>query len=529
MSETTPSTRNSSDVERGGIPEVAALGNALTALFNTLEISQSVYGVRVCMDKSIVSRYLRGRRVATQDFIDRLVREVETERGASLQPEVRSRLAGLRLDALRVTDPAVYELESLRAEMARSARQVQTLVRHQEALHDLLDKRESEARAAQGELAAVRQDWTADILRAERAEMELREHAGRHSTERERLEEEIARLRAEVSEVASLKAEAERRCADLEEQVRSMEETLAAHVVSAADTLLPLSVFKEQLAELVAAGEQREASREIAEAAWSRPVRELVDLDAWLVRAQDHSRRHRLLTEVVHSRSLAELAEFGRLVHRVGSKALPPVLIEETASVRSPREIVQLHTEWLTSWSGKRANLLKSMLRQMRHEDDVVEALALVDPHDETAFRLLRNALTGPGYEKRDARIVARLEEIGRPDVASALGENLFAKAGIFAAWSLVGAVDEGHRAALTDVVLRTMRADDIVILIAEELGPSLQRAGSPSGLEPHEAAFLDKLRFSDRLPEVLSRAASLAPHFDVLLGYLGGRPDRSH
>ncbi|MFF4428082.1 helix-turn-helix domain-containing protein [Streptomyces sp. NPDC001513] len=67
------------------MPEVAELGNMLTDLFNALGVSQRAYAVRVHLDPSAVSRFLRGQRVATEDFVDRLIREV----GQSAEPRSR--------------------------------------------------------------------------------------------------------------------------------------------------------------------------------------------------------------------------------------------------------------------------------------------------------------------------------------------------------------------------------------------------------------------------------------------------------
>jgi hypothetical protein len=514
---TVPSARSSCELERGEVPEVATLGNALTALFNTLEVSQNAYAVRISMDKSIISRYLRGRRVATQDFIDRLVREVEARRGASVQPEVRSRLTQLRLDALKVIDPATYELEALRAEMVQSERRVQMLVRHQEALHDLLEKRESEVHAVQGELEAVRQDWTADLLRAERAAVELHAGAERHSAERERLVEEIARLKAELSEIASLKAEAERRCADLESRVRAMEEELAAGLGTSGESQLPLAAFKEQLAALVAAGAQREASREVVEAAWGRSIGEIADLVEWLRERRDHSRTDRLITEVVHARTIEELAGFGHLLHRPPDSSLPSVFLHEAAAIRSPQEIVRLHTEWLDYWHPGKiefVSLLNSLLRSLRDEDDVVETLSLLDPHDTVALALLWRFRGRPNYEPRYARIVARLEHIGCRDVAAALCEDVFRKSSGPLSWLLDAVEDDQQRMLFTAVLLRSVSTETIIGWLVGEFHGLSDRAADDARPDARVAVFVRTLKASDRFSEVWA-ALTAAPDPD--------------
>ncbi|MCT9084270.1 hypothetical protein [Streptomyces fulvoviolaceus] len=511
MAESAPSARSSWELERGEVREVAELGNALTDLFNTLKITQNAYAVRISMDKSIVSRYLRGRKVATQDFIDRLVREVETRRGASVQPEVRNRLTQLRLDALKVTSPATYELEALRAEMVQSERKVQMLVRHQEALHDLLEKRETDVRTVQGELEAVRQDWTADLLRAERAEIVLHERAEQHSTERERLVEEITRFRAELSEIASLKAEAERRCADLEARVRAMEEELATGLGTSGESQLPLALFKEQLARLVEAGEQREASREVAEAAWGRSIGEIAALVAWLSERRDYSRRDRLIAEVAHARDVEELAEFGHLVRNPGKGYLPSVLINETAAVRSPQEVIHLHTEWLDCWSPRGGSLLKALLRSPRDEGDVVETLSLLDPMDMVALTLLRELRGTPSYDRRYTRIITRLEEIGCEDAATALCENLFWRLSV-PLKSLLSGLNDQQCASFTGVLLRSVPIEVITHWLVKDFTHSSGRADDEFQLDHRVAAFIDMVSATGRLPEMRASIAAVNP-----------------
>ncbi|MEU7297171.1 helix-turn-helix transcriptional regulator [Streptomyces exfoliatus] len=103
-----------SGIERGEVPEVAALGTVLTGLFTRLGIPQSQYAHRVHLDKSAVSRYLSGRRLAPQEFIDRLVREVEEHVGAPLQLEAKEAIRGQRLEALRVCNPAELSSPTLK-------------------------------------------------------------------------------------------------------------------------------------------------------------------------------------------------------------------------------------------------------------------------------------------------------------------------------------------------------------------------------------------------------------------------------
>ncbi|WP_159046561.1 hypothetical protein [Streptomyces sp. XY413] len=84
------------DVELGAVPEVAALGNTLTDLFNGLGVTQAAYAARIHVDKSAVSRYL------AWQARDQLLRQIE---------ELRSQLA----EALRQRDRAEEHGRQLRA------------------------------------------------------------------------------------------------------------------------------------------------------------------------------------------------------------------------------------------------------------------------------------------------------------------------------------------------------------------------------------------------------------------------------
>ncbi|MEU1479592.1 hypothetical protein [Streptomyces sp. NPDC005760] len=395
MSTTLPSPRTSSEVERGDVAEVVALGNALTELFNALEMSQSAYALRVHQDKSTVSRFLRGKKVASQDFIDRLVREVERRRGIPIKPEARTRLDQLRLAAVRETDAAVYELEVLRAEMGRSHREVDRLARQQEALHLLLERREAEFRAVRGELAQIQQDWRDEVALRMRREADA-------DGERSSLAEEVTRLRADLAEATALRGHAERRCEDLERRVRKMEEELAARE-SDTPGALPLPVLKERLNVLWETGKSQEAGRELTEAAQGRSVEELVELVTWLDERGDSARRNRLAEEVAHTRSVEVVAGFGSALmsvterrdprRRRGTPSTLGCVIDGACAVMSPSDLVTLHRAWEQAGPAQgrpdflRDDVPQKLLNGARSADVAAEFFDLLDPDDESLLR----------------------------------------------------------------------------------------------------------------------------------------------
>ncbi|MFE5834626.1 helix-turn-helix domain-containing protein [Streptomyces sp. NPDC056488] len=267
MTEVARTRGGSAEVERGGIAEVAALGNELTGLFTRLGITQSQYAYRVHLDKSAVSRYLSGRRLAPQEFVDRLVREVEEHVGAPLRLEVKEAIRGRRLEALRACNPAEYELETLRGELARSRRDAERVNRTIEALHVLLEHKESEVRAVADDLTRLRLDWGAERVALARSQEELRS--------------EITRLREDLADAERLRLGAERRGEELRGTVLRLEEELARRPAGGVGEL-PLEEFKRQIVAMTEDEDFPEAARELTEASWSRPLDEVAELLRWL-------------------------------------------------------------------------------------------------------------------------------------------------------------------------------------------------------------------------------------------------------
>ncbi|MET9495083.1 hypothetical protein [Streptomyces sp. NPDC006552] len=403
MSTALPSPRDSGAVERGDVAEVVALGNALTELFNGLGVSQNAYAVRIHRDKSTVSRFLRGKKVAPLDFVDRLVREVEQRRGTRLKPEVRKRIDQLRLAAVKETDPAAYELETLRTEMERSQREVDRLARQQEALHVLLERREEEIRAVQGELTQIQEDWRDEVALRVRRE----EDAVGSEHERTGLAEEVARLRADLVEATALRADAERRCEDLERRVREMEEELAARE-SDVPGALPLTALKERLVVLWEAGGAQEAGRELTEAAQGRSVEDLIDLVTWLDGRGDVIRRNRLAEEVAHTRTVEVVAAFGTGLmsvkarrdprRRRGTPSALRCVVDGACAVMPPRDLVTLHRHWEPPkrpqglFYRMRDEVPENLLTGVRSADVAAEVFDLLDPDDGALVRVMRRA-----------------------------------------------------------------------------------------------------------------------------------------
>ncbi|MGW2491109.1 hypothetical protein ACWCV9_28345 [Streptomyces sp. NPDC001606] len=463
MADETPATRGSGPLERGEIPEVVALGKALTTLFKTLGVTQKTYANRIQRAESDVSRFLRGRKVAPQDFIDRLVTDVEAVRGTSLQPDVRSNLRTLRLGAIRVCDPSLYELESLRGEMEQTQREARALARHQEALHDLLEKKENEIRRLHAELDQVRQDWIADRLAARRAEVEVRAQAEAEADE-DGLAEEIARLRADLAEITEARTAAERRCEELEAQVREMEEELAARSGEAGTVALPVEAVQEQLEAHWAAGRNRDAARELTEAALTRPVADLSDLIAWLDHSGHRPHGDHLVREVARVRAVEDVAAFGsRTLDRQWAPSSmrqaadrAGLLAAEACLVMTPQDIATLHLLWPGRWQPPRDrprvlpppdSVLEALLASPRGLDDLAEVMARIPADEKAAVTTLGSAATGfrGEYLLELLPLAVRFEW---RELSSLLIAHFEEKADVFFVWRALGGgrlSDEHH------------------------------------------------------------------------------------
>ncbi|MES9810096.1 helix-turn-helix domain-containing protein [Streptomyces cinereoruber] len=415
MTEVARTRGGSSEVERGGIAEVAALGNELTGLFNRLGITQSQYAYRVHLDKSAVSRYLSGRRLAPQEFVDRLVREVEEHVGAPLQPEAREAIRSRRLEALRACNPAEYELETLRGELARSRRDAERVNRNIEALHVLLEHKESEVRAVADDLTRLRLDWGAERTALARAQEELRS--------------EIAHLREDLADAERLRLEAERRGEELRGTVLRLEEELARRRPAGGTGELPLDDFKRQIVAMTEAEDFPEVARELTEAAASRPLEEVVELLRWL--AEDEAGpvpAETFAVDAVRLRPLEDvLALVPEMTRRPGHFSMTEAWTSAVAARVTVRNAALVHQRLRASGSGYfhvSDLVLAKALERVRSDTDAVAlvAAALIEGSSLEELDQVRTVLGG--WRESDPfglRVSAGLVEHGRPDLADAV------------------------------------------------------------------------------------------------------------
>ncbi|MEU6682679.1 helix-turn-helix domain-containing protein [Streptomyces sp. NPDC046832] len=374
------------------LPEVAALATELTVIFNNLGVTQQQYAVRTNYDKSYVSRFLNGRRVATQEFIDRLLFEVEKQRQSPVTSETRERLKQLRANALRVYDPETYKLEILRHEVDKSQREVKRLLLHQEALEGLLERRQAEADGLRMELLQLQSDWIADRVQSEAKVLSLQGESNKFTDERNALLQQIERLQRELRITIEQRDNAERQCAVLEERILSTEIAIAQRREGEGidDVSGPIEDVQVRLME----ADESEVYRELSEVALTRSHEEVANLCVWLRNnllseyatqlASDYCRQRsvdliaRLVLDVEQlPDSKHEDQSLSTAIMRVLARrslddlfAVFEVLVEVRRSRSSGRRLIRMNTlayTWLTHGTSR--------MRRYRHLLEIIDYL----------------------------------------------------------------------------------------------------------------------------------------------------------
>ncbi|MFE1550761.1 hypothetical protein [Streptomyces sp. NPDC058718] len=435
MTEVARTQGDSSEIERGGVAEVAALGTVLKGLFNRLGIPQAQYAHRVHLDKSAVSRYLAGRRLAPQDFIDRLVREVEEHVGAPLQLEAKEALRGRRLEALRVCNPDEFRLESLRDELARSRRDTERAHRNIEALHALLEKKESEVRHVAEDLTRLRLDWGAERTALTRAQEDLLR--------------QLEQLRQDLRDAERLREEAERQSRELRDHVLSLEEELSRR----RPEMVPLEALKDQLLSMWDEEDLPQAARDLTEAAWSRPLEEAAELLRWL--AERRESPEIFAADVARLRPLEDVLALAPEVVRLGPSRTRASWTAAVAARITERNAAVVYQGLLAN-GGPRAEaeadrVLAEAVGRVRSDATAVALVTAALAGTATPRGPVRVALTlatGFRHDRQGLRAAVRLAEAGRFDLAGLVlaadaGRGSDHYGGVTAALRLGGSVSE--------------------------------------------------------------------------------------
>ncbi|MFD5454633.1 helix-turn-helix domain-containing protein [Streptomyces olivaceus] len=308
-----------SEIEVSLMPEVAALASELTTLFTSLGITQQQYAVRTNFDKSYISRFLNGRRVASIDFIARLIDEVEKHRKTKLTEETTIRLFSLRSSALRAFDPGLHRLESLRAELDRAQRDINRLLLHQEALENLLDRRQKEATDLREELSQLQSDWIADRINREASELLIKGENERLSGERDELRLEIKRLKHELDLTVRQKEQAEARCRELESEVYATETDIALGLDNEGveEPAEPIRLTFSRIVNL-AESDLILAYREISECTFSRSSSDNAKLFYWLTQETLEGFAKQVASGYARLHDARQVAEFVLHIEELG-------------------------------------------------------------------------------------------------------------------------------------------------------------------------------------------------------------------
>ncbi|MFJ9847178.1 GAF domain-containing protein [Kitasatospora sp. NPDC101155] len=210
-------------------PEVEAFADFLNQLFTTLATSLTRYAARVKRDKGSVSRYLNGRRIAPEDFVDELLRQVAELTGNPVTDDVRVQAYQLRLEALRVRNPSQHELEQLRESLGAAERELHLANVRERALLKAVVVAEERATQAEQRYRQLESDWATVRYTSGSAELDIYtppEGADELRGEIRDLKTELEALRSELSRAQALKLTAEEQCVQLESRLLAAEATL---------------------------------------------------------------------------------------------------------------------------------------------------------------------------------------------------------------------------------------------------------------------------------------------------------------
>lgn len=503
MASVARTSANSSEIERGEVSELATFSNMLRELFKTLDLSQRQYAKRIALDPSAVSRYLSGQRLPTRQFVERLIAEVEEERGSSVTLHAKETIHANWLMALKACDPAEFQLESLRDELARAKRETERAHRSVEALHLLLAQKEAQVRETGDDLAQLQLDWSAERADATREQIELRRERDSLSGSQEALRREIERLRNDLREAERLRTEAEGHSRELRERVLRLEAELAERGSTGG---VPLEAFKRQLERMWEEENFPEASRDFTEAAWARPVEEVLDLVGWLAERGDEEMLAAFVTDVCRLRPAQEVLSVAR--------GMAPELLDirpvrnTLVSGIATRVTVRNAALWYPGLEGLGRGFLRlndvvlaTVVRRVALPSEVVELISQ-SLAGAAQPRLLQNTARTVARRKSDDGfpfvVALGLAEAGLPDAAGRilsrllnfgsripegevralyLGLRTLDEHGLRALFAVVAAESNvrvlGHVVAMIDRVARTQGDLSLLDLLLDALEPS--------------------------------------------------------
>ncbi|WP_031522904.1 response regulator [Streptomyces sp. NRRL F-5123] len=207
-----------------------AFAQALRTLFAGLGVSVRRYAARRYRDAGTVSRYLGGTRVPPWEFVLDLFADLAADHGAAATPPALDHVRDLHRRALQAAAPAAGGVHLLQQQLADADREARRATAQEDLLGDALLDRRHRLADLEVRFSLLEARWT-----AERAATLLPPDpqvapvgAGDLLAERDRLEDQVKELEAELEETRLRVMLAESRCEVLERQLAVAEGPLPA-------------------------------------------------------------------------------------------------------------------------------------------------------------------------------------------------------------------------------------------------------------------------------------------------------------
>ncbi|MEV5886031.1 response regulator [Streptomyces sp. NPDC052020] len=208
-------------------PQSRALAMALRELFEGLEVSVRRYAARRVRDAGTFSRYLNGTRVPPWEVVMDLFTDVAEHRGMAATPDAIELVRCLHRAAVETSASPRHAVDVLEQQLAEADRVSRRSTARGDALSDALLDRKHRIADLEVRLNQLEAEWSAERERAERL-------AAAHPDvtdllhERDRLQDEVTHLSAQLREAREQRDEAEQRCSLLERQLEAVEHVRAA-------------------------------------------------------------------------------------------------------------------------------------------------------------------------------------------------------------------------------------------------------------------------------------------------------------
>jgi len=194
--------------------EIRDFAETLRLLFGALGVSLNRLAALMHSDPGTVSRYLSGKRIPPPDFIERLCRAVYELKGTLITEQVEEHVHQQFLVALREHNPARYEIQRLTDLLRVAAQERRQYEFTVTALEEAIASRNAKIYALELETRQLRSAWASTEALLD--------------GERERLQQAIDALSAQVSYFKKQLLSTQRRAARAEGRCRDLEARLDA-------------------------------------------------------------------------------------------------------------------------------------------------------------------------------------------------------------------------------------------------------------------------------------------------------------